>query len=156
MPKLVHQSTKTYCHNLGLSCCFRQWRATSHCNKLHGYAIQVALVFEAEDTDERNWVVDFGGLKNIKQFLEDTFDHKTIVAKDDPAYDHFEAMNLYGLIDMITLPNVGCEAFAEHIYGYVDRWLGNVYQPEDRTRVRLRSVEVREHGGNSALYILKD
>ena len=36
----VWRSTKTYGHEEGLSCCFRQWRAThSHCRLLHGYAL---------------------------------------------------------------------------------------------------------------------
>ncbi|SVB70610.1 uncharacterized protein METZ01_LOCUS223464, partial [marine metagenome] len=29
----MYQSTKTYGNEVGLSCCFRQWRADSHCNK---------------------------------------------------------------------------------------------------------------------------
>src|SRR4051812_22439004 len=78
-------STKTYPHSIGLSCCFRQWRALhSHCRFLHGYALQVKLTFVAQTLDERNWVVDFGGLKDIKERLTELLDHKTIVARDDP------------------------------------------------------------------------
>ena len=28
--------------------------------------------------------MDFGGLKELKQFLEDSFDHTIVVAEDDP------------------------------------------------------------------------
>ena len=42
----VWRSTKTYGHEEGLSCCFRQWRAThSHCRLLHGYALSFRLTF---------------------------------------------------------------------------------------------------------------
>ena len=35
----MYQSTKTYGNDVGLSCTFRQWKADSHCNKLHGYSL---------------------------------------------------------------------------------------------------------------------
>jgi len=75
-PKKKFMSTKTFNTDRGLSCCFRQWRAThSHCSTLHGYSIGVKFVFECEELDERNWVFDFGGLKDIKKWLEHMFDH---------------------------------------------------------------------------------
>jgi 6-pyruvoyltetrahydropterin/6-carboxytetrahydropterin synthase len=145
----VYRSTKTYCHNVGLSCCFRQWRAQSHCNKLHGYAIQVGFVFEAEELDANIWVVDFGSLKEVKQWLEQTFDHKTLVAFDDPEYTLFMDLHSKGIIDMVSVNNTGCEAFAKLVYDMVVQWLQLTKQSP---RVKLVSVEVREHGANSAIY----
>ena len=52
----MYNSTKTYGHDVGLSCSFRQWRAQSHCSKVHGYALSVKFTFAAEKLDERNWV----------------------------------------------------------------------------------------------------
>lgn len=147
----IFKSTKTYCHNLGLSVCFRQWRAKdSHCRFLHGYALQVKLVFEACDLDERMWVVDFGGLKPVKKFLEDKFDHKLIVAGDDPELDRFLALDKT-VAEVLVFRHVGCEAFAKEIYNFVDSYLLTSYKSAP-DRVVLRSVEVREHGGNSAIY----
>ena len=55
-------STKTYGNDRGLSCCFRQWRAThSHCSTLHGYSIGIKLIFECDTLDDKNWCMDFGG-----------------------------------------------------------------------------------------------
>lgn len=142
-------STKCYGHNIGLSCCFRQWRAQSHCRFLHGYALQVRLEFEADELDERNWVVDFGSLKGFKTWLENTFDHKLLVAEDDPQKDTLCALAGVGAADVILVDNTGCEAFAEMIFHSAEVWLGdNGYTP----RVRMRSVEVSEHGANSAIY----
>lgn len=148
---LVYGSTKNYVAANGLSCCFRQWRAThSHCRFLHGYSISVMLTFEALKLDTRNWVMDFGGLKPIKEFLVATFDHKTLVAKDDPSLELFKEMNIVRgpggkLIDLVVLENVGCEAFAKYIYEYVVEWLAL-----NNDAVKLVKVEVREHEGNSA------
>ena len=67
----TYVSTKTYGNDRGLSCCFRQWRSThSHCSLLHGYSIGIKLMFESETLDDRNWVMDFGGLKAFKEWAE--------------------------------------------------------------------------------------
>ncbi len=143
-PNLIYQSSKTYTHAHGYSCCFRQWRADSHCSKLHGYALQVELVFEGE-IDDRNWVQDFGGLKDVKMFLDNTFDHKLIIALDDPDSSALDLLSVRGLADIVYMPAVGCEKFAEYIYGWVS----------ERHR-KLKSVKVSEHPGNSATVIRKD
>jgi 6-pyruvoyltetrahydropterin/6-carboxytetrahydropterin synthase len=146
---MVYISTKTFCHELGLSSCFRQWRAESHCRFLHGYALAVRVEFEAEKLDERNWVVDFGGLKSFKGWLEKTFDHKLLLAEDDPERARIMHLKDYGIADIVLVPATGCEAFARLIYEAAVKWLvENKYYP----RVRVRSVEVREHGANSAIY----
>jgi len=145
----MHVSTKTYGHDIGLSACFRQWRADSHCKYLHGYALKVRLEFEADELDERNWVVDFGGLRTFKGWLESMFDHKLLVAEDDPERSRLMHLAKYGLADMVLVPATGCEAFAKLIHDRASAWLReNNYAP----RVRLRSVEVCEHGANSAVY----
>lgn len=145
----MYKSTKTYGHEIGLSACFRQWRAESHCRLLHGYALAVKFVFAAEGLDIRNWVVDFGSLKSLKGWLENTFDHTMLVAEDDPQWALFKQLEMAGVARMVTVPATGCEAFAELIYGATEIWLkDNGYSP----RVKLISVEVREHGANSAIY----
>lgn len=148
-PEMVYRSTKTYGHELGLSAAFRQWRADSHCKYLHGYALAVRFEFEAEVLDVRNWVVDFGSLKSLKGWLEDQFDHKLVVAEDDPEIGFFQALHNRGLAQLRVVPATGCEKFAEMIHGAAEVWLkDNGYAP----RVRLVSVEVREHGANSAIF----
>ena len=63
LPREIYRSTKTYDHNEGLSCCFRQWRADSHCKLLHGYALAFKFVFATRALDARNCCYDFGGLR---------------------------------------------------------------------------------------------
>lgn len=145
----MYCSTKTYGHEIGLSACFRQWRADSHCRLLHGYALKVRLEFEAEELDARHWVVDFGSLKSLKQRLEDTFDHKLLVAEDDPYRVALEALEASGLAEVVIVAATGCEAFARLIFESTEVWLRDAgYSP----RVRMRSVEVSEHGANSAIF----
>lgn len=146
----MYRSTKTFGHELGLSCCFRQHKAHSHCHFLHGYAVAVKLTFEAEELDQFNWVVDFGGLKSLKGILEDTFDHKLLVAEDDPHKDEICALGGLGIADVIVVPSTGCESFAQMIYEVAEGWLKDAgFAP----RCHLVQVEVKEHGANSAIFI---
>ena len=140
-------STKTYGHEVGLSCAFRQWRDDRHCCFVHGYALSIRLEFAATVLDERGWVVGFGSLRPIERWLRDTFDHTLCIAEDDPARACFTALAEAGLCQLRILPAVGCEAFARHVFEHVHRWLeGEGLSP----RVCLTRVEVREHGANSA------
>lgn len=146
---LTYISTKTYGHEVGLSCCFRQHMAKSHCNRLHGYALAIRIEFEAYELNESHWVVDFGGLKSFKTLLENTFDHKLLIAKDDPHRSILVHLNDYDLANVVLVPATGCESFAKLIFEHAEIWLkDNDYKP----RVWVRSVEVREHGANSAIF----
>lgn len=150
---MTYRSMKTYGHEIGLSCAFRQWRADSHCRFLHGYALAVRFEFEADELDDCNWVVDFGGLGTLKEQLKYRFDHKLIIAEDDPQLDLLSSLAGLGVAEITILPAVGCEAFAKYIHEMGEMWLFiNGYED----RVRLHSVEVREHGANSAIYIRKE
>ncbi|UDL94435.1 MULTISPECIES: 6-pyruvoyl trahydropterin synthase family protein [Lichenihabitans] len=143
------RSTKTYDHNEGLSCCFRQWRADhSHCRFIHGYALAFTFTFGATHLDERNWVVDFGGLKLVKAWLHETFDHTMIVAEDDPQLPRFRSLEQEGLIVLRVLPAVGCEETAHYAFDRVDA----IITDQTGGRAYVESVEVSEHGGNSAFY----
>lgn len=145
----MYISTKTFGHQLGLSACFRQWKAESHCRFLHGYALSIRMEFEADQLDRRNWVVDFGSLKGFKAMLEGTFDHKMLVAKDDPQLKAMLDLVDIGVAEVIVVDATGCEAFAKLIFECGEVWLkDNGYAP----RVRMRMVEVSEHGANSAIY----
>jgi 6-pyruvoyltetrahydropterin/6-carboxytetrahydropterin synthase len=146
----VFRSTKRYGHEVGFSCAFRQWKADSHCNLLHGYALAFKFTFEATELDHRNWVVDFGGLKALKNHLETFFDHKTVVAEDDPYLSELQNLHRLGVLDLVVLPATGCEAFAAHAYVLaMDILKRDGFYP----RCRVVEVEVAEHGANSGIFI---
>ena len=148
MPSRYYESTKTYGHNIGLSACFRQPKAHSHCKYLHGYALQFKFTFGCKHLDERNWVVDFGGLKPLKAWLEDTFDHKVVLDINDPELHHFESLQLNKLADLTKLDGVGVEKFAEHACMFADKLVKEM----TNNRCFVVSCECAEHGANSAIY----
>jgi 6-pyruvoyltetrahydropterin/6-carboxytetrahydropterin synthase len=143
-----YQSTKTYGHNIGLSACFRQPNAHSHCKFLHGYSLQFKFTFEAAELDERNWVVDFGGLKPLKAWLEATFDHKVVLDHEDPHLEDFQLLADKGLAEITLLDGVGVEKFAEHAFEFADR----LVRDGSNGRCWVVSTECAEHGANSAIF----
>jgi 6-pyruvoyltetrahydropterin/6-carboxytetrahydropterin synthase len=146
---VIYKSTKTFGHDFGLSCAFRQWRSGSHCQFIHGYALAVSLEFSALQLDSRNWVIDFGSFGEVKDFLRGSFDHRLAVAGDDPQLEMMRYLHSLGLVQLVVMEEgVGCEAFAERIARNVGYWLKLKGHSD---RVWLSRVEVREHGANSAI-----
>lgn len=145
---MAYYSTKTYGHNIGLSAVFRQPKAHSHCKFLHGYSLAFKFTFGASNLDERNWVVDFGGLKTLKKWLEDSFDHKLVLDRDDPMMYKFAELENAGLAEITVLDGVGVEKFAEHAWKFAD----DLVTEASDGRCWCESVECSEHGANSGIF----
>jgi len=146
---MKHLSTKTYGHNIGLSCAFRQPNAThSHCRFIHGYSLQFKFTFGCDKLDDKNWAVDFGGLKPLKAWLQDSFDHKLALDKNDPHIEKFRELEKLDLVDIKIFDGVGAEKFAEHAFNFADK----LVREQTNNRCYVVEVECAEHGANSAIY----
>jgi 6-pyruvoyltetrahydropterin/6-carboxytetrahydropterin synthase len=121
--------------------------------------------------------MDFGGLKLFKTWADHMFDHTLIVAEDDPMLDRFKEMAGWssdpehdgnpdrvqaepylrkGVCDLRIVKGVGCEMFAKMCYDQMNIILDNMKESTGRypinPSVRIKSAEVFEHAGNSAIY----
>jgi 6-pyruvoyltetrahydropterin/6-carboxytetrahydropterin synthase len=144
-----HLSTKHYGHNIGLSSVFRQPNADhSHCHLLHGYSLAFTFTFGCDELDNKNWAVDFGGLKPLKSWLEDMFDHKVAVDLADPKKEDLMRLEELGLAEIRFFNGVGAEKFAEHAFNFADKL---VREATDNRCYCVRA-ECAEHGANSAIY----
>ena len=152
--KRKYVSTKFY-REIG-PVAYRQWRAESHCNLLHGYSLSIKVEFQSDKLDVRNWVVDYGSLRSFKDKLEEWFDHKLLVAYDDPNKEDFAELEKKKLAKITYLDRTGCEGIAVALIEYLnDIWLvDNGYKNTDR-KVYCTRVEVRETGANMA-YVEQD
>ena len=146
---MAYYSTKHYGQNIGLSAVFRQPHADhSHCKFLHGYSLGFKFTFGCSELDNKNWAVDFGGLKPLKAWLEDNFDHKTIIDREDPFLYKFAELENMGLAEITVMDGVGAEKFAYHAWKFAD----NLVREMSDGRCWCVSAECMEHGANSAIY----
>src|SRR5262245_46084632 len=148
MSGMLHVVTKTFNPDKGYPCVFRNWRANSHCKYFHGYDLVFSVTFACEEhyLTEEGWVVDFGGFRYLKDILDGHFDHKTLVAEDDPLRPYMEKLHEVGGIDMILMPATGCEAFSRWLYEEARKQIRIM---ERTSFVHIRHASVQEHGGNS-------
>jgi len=130
----------------------RQWRDKGHCSYVHGYGRYVRLTFEATELDERGWVMDFGDLKGVKSWIESEWDHRTLIAIDDPVIPELKALEKVGGINLNILPEgylPGIEESCRYLY---DK-LNPVIQRKTNNRVEITRVEIWETEKNQAEYV---
>jgi len=147
---MKYKSTKII--ELG-SCAFRQWKADSHCKFIHGYRLIAKFWFECTGLDDKNWVVDFGGLNELKDILQKQFDHTTCISADDPLLETFKNLHNCGAIDLRIMDNgVGIERTAE----FCLKIANNYIKEKTVGRCWVSKVEVWEHEKNSAIVTLEE
>ena len=146
------QSTK----KLGpISVGHRQWRDDGHCAWVHGYGRYIQFTFEG-DLDDRQWVMDFGDLKDIKQWLEEQWDHRVMIASDDPQLDKLKEMHDLNIMNINVMDvekgwGPGIEASCKFVYDHVQP----IITEKTNGRVKIAKVEIWEHERNSAVYTVE-
>ena len=148
-PAYRYVSTKEYVD--AFPCAYRQWRADSHCNLIHGYSFSMKFYFGTDNLDVRNWCADYGGLKELKEVLQDQFDHTLLVAQDDPELETYKLLESKKMAKLTILPRLGCEGLADMLYKYVNGvYIPDYWGPAEADRLWCYRVEVRETQSNMA------
>ncbi len=132
---------------------YRQWRADSHCNLIHGYSLTIKFEFETDDLDVRNWAMDYGGLRPLKEKLEEWFDHRLLVAEDDPQKETLLNLGKLGLAKITGVSKTGCEGLADFLYEYVNTIFLPSFGKSEAERLWCSKVEVRETQSNMAMRV---
>lgn len=140
-----HNSIKTFGD---LPCSHRQWRHEGHCAFIHGYSRSYTFRFAAVELDANQFVVDFGSLKALGQWLERWFDHTCLINADDPELELFRELHAKGIVDLRVLPNVSMESSARFVWGFADHLVREATQG----RAWCFSVEARENEKNAGTW----
>ena len=82
----------------------RQWKDKGHCSFVHGYGRYVEFTFACDERDEKGWVMDFGDLRDVKKWLEDEWDHRLLLAHDDPLLEEFKKIDKIGGCNLNIMP----------------------------------------------------
>lgn len=110
------------------------------------HALSFRLTSAVTELDACNRCSDFGGLRPVKIWLHEMFDHTLLVAADDPGLADFRRVAGLGFAEPRVPSAVGCEAVARHVFEHASLFADE----EMGGRVWLEEVEMREHAGDSA------
>ena len=92
--------------------------------------------------------MDFGGFKEFKLFLDDTFDHTCLINQDDPELPLLKELDSKGIIKLRVLESVGMEGTSLFLYKKMNEYLDK----KTNGRVWCFRVETRENEKNSGIY----
>lgn len=143
----ILMSTKTFTN---LPCAHRQWRHKGDCALVHGYSRSFLFMFASHTQDACGFVVDFGQLKWLRDWLEEKFDHTLLLCSDDPLLPAFRRLEADGAARIVVMPyGVGMEGTAQYVCEYTDAEL----RKRTNGRAWVCSVQARENDKNSAVYV---
>ena len=99
--------TYTVTKNLGCySVVHRNWRAdNSHCKFLHGYGRTVEIEVSSDHLTAKGWVLDFGGFQILRDYLQQNWDHCTMVEVSDPLLEQFKEFEAVGALQLTLYPD---------------------------------------------------
>lgn len=148
---IVYKYTSTKAYHDMFPVAYRQYKADTHCNLIHGYSFSFTFYFGCDTLDARDWCQDYSSFKNLKKFLEEQFDHTLLVSETEPNLDWYKEAERRKMAKLTILPKLGCESIADMLYKYVN----GLYIPEnfgqyDSERIWCYRVEVRETQSNMA------
>lgn len=125
----------------------RQHRHAGHCALVHGHNWSFTFVFGCRELDANGFVVDFGGLKYVRRWLEENLDHACVFNADDPVREALVAA-APGAWKPLVVPSCSAEGIAEFVFRAVDP----LVRSDTVGRAWLVAVEVAEDTRNAARY----
>lgn len=127
----------------------RQPNHDGHCRWVHGHNWDIEVTFLARELDINGFVMDFGKLGRVKQWIDEHLDHGLLIVEKDPELEFFKSRN-GELWKLFVVPDGSSEGLAQVLHSLFDR----LVQSETSGRVTVKEVRVFEDQKNSATYSL--
>jgi len=124
-----------------LKAAHRQWKHDGHCKYVHGENWSFEVTFESDSLDEEGFIVDFGKLRPLKEWLDSMFDHTLLISKSDPELEFFEQMRNKEIADVTLLDDCSAEFLAKFVLEEANKIMKDKY-PKDVKQRNLRAVKV--------------
>ena len=125
----------------------RQHRHAGHCAWIHGHNWAFTFTFACRETDDNGFVIDFGDLRYLRQWIDTHLDHACVFNRDDPLRETLLAA-APGVFKPYVIENCSSEGLARHLHATLDPMV----REHTRERAWILSVEVEEDGKNAATY----
>lgn len=127
----------------------RQHNHDGHCAWIHGHNWGIEIEFEAKKLDRNGFVIDFGRLKFLKEWMDNNLDHCLLVNADDPLRAYIEdKLADRELAKIRIVPDGSAEGLAQ----YFHRVFNGMVLEESLGRVWVKRVTVYEDEKNSATF----
>ncbi len=125
----------------------RQHLHDGHCSFVHGHNWDIAISFACREPDSNGFVVDFGKLGFIKDWITEHLDHACVFSESDPLLNTLvsaapEAWKVY------TVRSCSCEGLAAHLFEVFDE----IVRRHTDGRVWVEYVEISEDKKNRARF----
>jgi 6-pyruvoyltetrahydropterin/6-carboxytetrahydropterin synthase len=137
--------SKTY-RDIPLS--HRQPFHEGRCSRLHGHSWAITLTFEASSLDNNGFVIDFGELHFIEDWIDEHLDHGTVLCQDDPRKEELVTLNEKGLLKITWVESASCEGIARFLF----ETFAPMVSQRTNNRVSLQAIHLEEDSKNSATY----
>tara|TARA_R110000868_G_scaffold93644_1_gene259113 strand:- start:3414 stop:3848 length:435 start_codon:yes stop_codon:yes gene_type:complete len=124
----------------------RQPKHEGHCALIHGHNWSFTFTFQAAALDECGFVVDFGKLKWLRKFLEDTFDHALVLSRTDPQLGALAFLDTQKIARIVLVDDGSCEGLLTEFYPL----LNAVVQKQTEGRVWISELTLHEDAKNFA------
>ncbi|MFI3290299.1 MAG: 6-carboxytetrahydropterin synthase [Opitutales bacterium] len=125
----------------------RQHLHDGHCAYIHGHNWGISITFGCKNTDENDFVVDFGKLKFIKEWIVENLDHACVLAESDPLREE-----IYNSVACAYKPYVvescSCEGLAKHLFDIFDKMV----REYSNDRAFVAQISISEDEKNTACY----
>jgi 6-pyruvoyltetrahydropterin/6-carboxytetrahydropterin synthase len=119
-----------------------------HCSRIHGHNWSIKLTFASKGLDENGFVVDFGKLRYLKEWIDENLDHACAISSCDPHLERMKKWEGEGLIRLLIVESASCEGLAIHIFDVFDK----LVRSNTGERAWITSIELEEDSKNSAFY----
>lgn len=136
--------TKTY---FDVPFAHRQHMHDGHCSFVHGHNWDISVTFACSETDVNGFVVDFGKLKFLKEWIDANLDHACVFSKSDPLAEKLisAAPNAW---KPYMVEQCSCEGLAKHLYEVFN----TLVRGNTNNRAWVECVGVSEDKKNTARY----
>lgn len=125
----------------------RQHRHAGHCARIHGHSWTVSLTFACRELDRHGFVVDFGGLRFLREWIDTHLDHACVLSADDPELGWVRPKD-GSVFKLLVVENASAEGIARHLHAALDP----LVRSETGGRAWIAELELHEDSRNSVRF----
>ena len=126
----------------------RQHRHAGHCAHIHGHSWTLSLTFACKELDRHGFVVDFGGLGFVREWIDRNLDHACVIGADDPELTWLKSKD-GSVFRLLVIESAAAEGIARHLYAALDP----LVRAKTEGRAWIAEVELHEDSRNSVRFV---